>query len=107
MRKDQLKGHLDLLLMQVADDEPAHGYQIVCALRERSDGMFDLAEGTVYPALHRLERPGLVASDWDESGPRRRRVYRVTRDGRTALRAQCAAWTQFARGVGGVLRVST
>ena len=107
MRNDQLKGHLDLLLMQVVDDEPAHGYQIVCALRERSDGMFDLAEGTVYPALHRLERQGMVASDWDESGPRRRRVYRMTHDGRTVLRAQRAEWTQFARGVGGVLGVST
>ena len=102
-----MKGHLDLLLLQVIADQPAHGYQLVCALRERSGGTFDLPEGTVYPALHRLERRGLIAGDWDDAGPRRRRVYRLTAQGRSGLRAQRAEWTRFARGVSGVLGPAT
>jgi len=103
MSNEPLKGHLDLLLLQVLGDAPAHGYQVVCELRDRSDGAFALAEGTVYPALHRLERQGLLASDWDEQGPRRRRVYRLTPQGHRSLRARRTEWAQFVVGVGAVL----
>lgn len=103
MTNEQLKGHLDLLLLQVIADEPAHGYQLACRLRDRSEGTFDLAEGTLYPALHRMERLGLVASEWDETGPRRRRVYRLTVDGRVALRSRRREWVRFTSGVGAVL----
>jgi PadR family transcriptional regulator PadR len=103
MGNEPLKGHLDLLLLQVLDDKPAHGYQVVCLLRERSDGAFALAEGTVYPALHRLERQGLLASDWEENGPRRRRIYRVTPTGCASLQARRTEWIQFAVGVSAVL----
>src|SRR5690242_20751645 len=101
--REQLKGHLDLLLLHVVADRPAHGYRLVCALRERSGGTFDLPEGTVYPALHRLERQGLLAGEWDEEGSRRRRVYRVTSTGLTALRQQRVEWIRFSRAVGDVL----
>jgi PadR family transcriptional regulator, regulatory protein PadR len=107
MRNEQLKGHLDLLLLQVIADRPAHGYQLACALRDRSRGAFDLPEGTVYPALHRLEHQGLLASAWDEDSPRRRRVYRITQDGHAALRAQRAEWRRFSHGIGAVLGAST
>ena len=103
MSNEPLKGHLDLLLLHVLNNEPAHGYQVVCRLRDQSDGAFALAEGTVYPALHRLERQGLLASDWDDEGPRRRRVYRLTPLGRGSLQARRAEWTQFAVGVSAVL----
>jgi PadR family transcriptional regulator PadR len=103
MGNEPLKGHLDLLLLQVIGSEPAHGYQIVCALRDRSNGTFDLTEGTVYPALHRLERQGHLISAWDDSGARRRRVYRVTADGHVSLQARRLEWTRFACGVGAVL----
>jgi len=106
MGNEQLKGHLDLLLLQVIADQPAHGYQLVCALRDRSDGAFNLPEGTVYPALHRLEGQGLVTSTWDEEAPRRRRVYRITAAGEQARRAQRTEWSRFARGMGGVLGAS-
>lgn len=106
MKNEQLKGHLDLLLLQILEGAPAHGYQIVCSLRERSEGTFDLPEGTVYPALHRLEGHGLLTSDWDTSGPRRRRMYRVTASGHAALQTQRVEWTRFVRGVGGVLGVT-
>src|SRR2546425_12523382 len=88
-----LRGHLDLLLLgTLRQTGPAHGYALICALRERSAGVFDLPEGTVYPALHRLERDGLVSSEWDTSAPRRRRVYSLTPDGAAALAAKRREW---------------
>ena len=73
MNAETLKGHLDLLLLAAVHSRPAHGYAIADTLRARSDGAFDLPEGTLYPALHRLERAGLLSSRWSEGGRRRRR----------------------------------
>jgi PadR family transcriptional regulator PadR len=101
--REQLKGHLDLLLLTVLERGPAHGYEIIASLRERSEGAFDLPEGTVYPALHRLESAGYLASDWTTRGGRRRRTYELTADGTAALEAERAAWARFSRGVGAVL----
>ena len=99
-----LRGHLDLLLLAtLRDSGPAHGYAIIARLRDRSSGAFDLPEGTVYPALHRLERDGLVASEWDASAPRRRRVYQLTAAGAGALAAKRRDWRDFARGMQAVL----
>jgi PadR family transcriptional regulator, regulatory protein PadR len=95
MRSEALKGHLDLLLLSTLDEGPAHGYGLVEALRGKSEGAFDLGEGTMYPALYRLERRGLVASRWEVVGGRRRRVYRLTRSGRGALARQLAEWRAF------------
>jgi DNA-binding PadR family transcriptional regulator len=103
MKSDQLKGHLDVLLLAVVDVRPAHGYAIISALREQSEGAFDLPEGTVYPALHRLEEAGLVASRWGEVGGRRRRVYQLTGAGATALAERRTEWKQFVMGVDNVL----
>ena len=74
---------------------PAHGYAIIAALRERSDGDFDLAEGTIYPALHRLERAGLVASSVQVVQGRRRRAYELTGRGRTEFAAKRQDWQGF------------
>ena len=104
MEGETLKGHLDLLLLAVVEQQTAHGYRIIEALRERSDGAFDLAEGTVYPALHRLERAGLLSSSWATAEGRRRRVYALTRRGHAALSEQERAWKQFARGMNAVLQ---
>jgi PadR family transcriptional regulator PadR len=100
---EALKGHLDALLLAVVASGPAHGYRIVEDLRLRSGGAFDLPEGTVYPALHRLERGGLLASRWTLSSGRRRRVYHITRRGRSALARQRADWERFAGAVEAVL----
>jgi PadR family transcriptional regulator, regulatory protein PadR len=99
----EMSGHLDLLLLAVLGDTPAHGYRVIELLRERSGGVFDLPEGTVYPALHRLERAGLLESSWDESAPRRRRVYAVTPTGRRQLDGRRREWAGFARAVGAVI----
>jgi DNA-binding PadR family transcriptional regulator len=79
--------------------EPAHGYAIAERLSARSDGAFDLSEGTLYPALHRLERAGLLASRWSDVNGRRRRVYRLTQQGQRALARQHGEWREFARAV--------
>src|SRR2546423_12154605 len=95
MRAETLKGHLDGLLLAVLEDGPQHGYAIIEALRTGSAGTFDLPTGTVYPALHRLERAGLVTSEWDLVGGRRRRTYQLTPAGRPTLAREPAGWTQF------------
>jgi len=104
MKGDALKGHLDLLVLSVLADGPQHGYAVIEALRERSEQAFDLPEGTVYPALHRLEKAGLLISEWSVVGGRRRRTYRLTPSGGTALAELRTAWTDFSSAVTRVLR---
>ncbi len=104
MKSESLKGHLDLLLLATLDGRPAHGYAIIEMLRARSDGVFDLPEGTVYVALHRLERAGLLASRWSKEAGRRRRVYELTNRGRSALGEQQDDWARFSHGIGAVLK---
>jgi PadR family transcriptional regulator PadR len=103
MRAETLRGHLDLLLLATVAAEPAHGYRIIEELKKRSAGAFDLPEGTVYPALHRLEANGLLASSWAKGAVRRRRVYRLTARGRRALSAQRREWRGFTRAVDAVV----
>lgn len=98
MPSEVLKGHVDLLMLAALEAGPAHGYAIVDTVRSRSKGAFDLAEGTVYPALYRLERRGLLESGWaDGDGARKRRVYRLTRKGGTELARQRETWGGYVR----------
>jgi PadR family transcriptional regulator, regulatory protein PadR len=105
MKKDVTKGQLDLLLLAILDSGPAHGYAVISALRERSGGRFDLAEGSVYPALHRLEDLGLLSSDWQPTAGRRRRLYRITAEGSAALRRDEREWRSLTSAVDAVLRL--
>jgi PadR family transcriptional regulator len=98
-----LKGHVDLLLLATLRGGPLHGYGVVEKLRGASEGAFDLAEGTVYPALYRLEGAGLLTSSWTSSGGRRRRVYRLTRRGREELARERKDWRAFARAIEAVV----
>jgi len=103
MKAEALKGHLDGLILAVVAAGPAHGYAVIEALKQRSGGVFDLPEGTVYPALHRLEADGLLASAWETASGRRRRVYKLTRRGQAALGERRGDWRAFSRAVEGVL----
>jgi DNA-binding PadR family transcriptional regulator len=103
MKGEALKGHLDMLLLAAVQVRPTHGYAVIEELRRLSGGAFDLPEGTVYPALHRLERGGLLASAWSTDAPRRRRVYELTQRGRGVLAAYERDWDRFSRGVAAVL----
>ncbi len=98
-----LRGHLDGLLLAVLAEHPAHGYAVIESLRDRSQGAFDLAEGTVYPALHRLERDGLLSSRWSTEPGRPRRVYALTRRGDQALAGHRGTWRSFSHAVARVL----
>jgi transcriptional regulator len=104
MEGEILKGHLDMIVLAALAAGPAHGYGIIQEIRRRSGGAFDLPEGTVYPALHRLEKAGLLSSRWTtgESG-RKRRVYALTRRGNRALVEQRAVWERFADAIRGLL----
>jgi transcriptional regulator len=104
MSAEQLKGHLDMLLLAVLADGPKHGYAVIAELHARSNQVLELPDGTVYPALHRLLRAGLLASDWTVVNGRRRRVYRLTPNGRTALREHQRSWQGFSGAVQNVLK---
>ena len=99
MKGQALKGQLDMLVMAMLSAEPQHGYGVIRSLQLRSEGAFDLAEGTIYPVLHRLERQSWVASRWSTEGGRKRRVYHLTPRGKRALGEQRDAWTRFSRAV--------
>jgi len=92
-----------MLLLTAIDAGALHGYAIAEELRRASAGRLDLQDGTIYPALRRLERAGWVSSTWDQDTGRRRRSYHLTPDGRSTLRDKRGDWTQFARVVTDVL----
>jgi len=94
---------LDLLLLAVLEDGARHGYAVIEELRRRTGDALDLPEGTIYPALHRLERAGLLESNWSESTGRKRRVYVLTDRGNGAVREKRHDWQAFAAAVHGVL----
>ncbi|HXB50894.1 MAG TPA: helix-turn-helix transcriptional regulator [Streptosporangiaceae bacterium] len=96
MKAEQLKGHLDALLLAALETGPRHGYAVMEALRESTGGQVDLPTGTIYPALHRLEAAGLIAGSWSVVGGRRRRCYVLTEAGTKALSGRRADWRDFA-----------
>lgn len=100
---DLVRGRLELLVLAVLQRTPAHGYRVIEELRRRSGGTFDLPEGSVYPTLHRLEREGLLSSEWSSETRRRRRVYSLTRKGRSALERERKEWLLLAKAVTAVL----
>src|SRR5947209_3559244 len=106
MPGEDIKGHLDALLLAVVAQGPVHGCAALERLRERSGGRFDLPEGTVYPALHRLEAAGLLSSRWIVVDARKRRQYELTSRGRTELRERTRAWHGFSGAVEMVLGVA-
>ena len=103
MRAEQLKGHLDALLLAALEGGPRHGYAVMETLRDSTGGRLDLPTGTIYPALHRLEGAGLIAGSWSVVGGRRRRCYALTSSGKRALSRQRSDWRDFAAVIGAAL----
>ena len=103
MRAQALKGHLDGMLLAALEGGPRHGYAVMEELRAGSGGRFDLPTGTIYPALRRLERAGLVHTRWSEEGGRRRRLYELTPAGRRMLETERHAWREFSSAVTALL----
>ena len=98
-----IQGHLDSLVLAVLETGPQHGYGVIERLRDRSDGVLDYPEGSVYPALHRLERDGLVTSEWSTGASRRRRIYQLTPGGRSLLVRERKEWALLARAIEAVV----
>ena len=104
---DALRGSLDLLVLKTLSLEPMHGWGISQRVQQISEGVLEMNQGSLYPALQRLEKDGLVTSDWDTSDNNRRaRYYRLTATGRRALGVELENWRRFAAGLEAVLRVS-
>jgi len=94
-----LKGTLPTLILEALMREPIHGYRIAQGIKERSKGVLDFKEGTLYPALHKLENEGLVESYEEVENGRPRRYYRITKSGRAMLVKDRAEWRELSRAV--------
>ena len=103
-RMEILQGTLDMLILQTLQWGPRHGYALSKAIRTNSGEILKVDTGSLYPALHRLERKGWVAAEWKESdiGPRLR-VYRLTKSGKRQLRVERSRWEQITDAIAGVL----
>lgn len=98
-----LWGAVETLILEVISQGPTYGYEIAQTVTSRSKGYFELKEGSLYPALHRLERQKLVTAFWQEVDGRRRKYYKLSSAGQRVLSERKAEWTAFATGVQGVL----
>ena len=92
-----MRGSLDLMVLSVLADEPLYGYAIQKNVKLASAGKADLAAGTLYPLLHRLESDKLVRSKWDDTTGRKRKWYELTAKGRKRLQVRAGQWQQYAQ----------
>ena len=108
LSKDRLHGTLDVLVLKTLSWGPRHGYAIARWLEDTTDDTIRVEEGSLYPALYRLERRGLIEAEWGTSEiGRKAKIYRLTPAGRRQLRAETADWAAFVRVVSAVLLPAT
>jgi PadR family transcriptional regulator PadR len=106
-KSDLPQGTLDLLILKIVALGAVHGYAIAQRLEQVSRGVVQVPQGSLYPALHRLENRGLLTADWKESETgREAKFYRLTRKGRAQLEAEAAGWQRLTEAVGLILRMS-
>jgi PadR family transcriptional regulator PadR len=105
-KSDLPQGTLDLLILKIVALGPVHGYAIAQRLQQVSRDVVQVPQGSLYPALHRLENRALLASDWqDTDSGREAKFYRLTRKGRARLDAETASWQRLTEAVGLILRM--
>ena len=103
-KQDVLQGTLDLLILKAVSLEPVHGYGILLRIQQLSDGKLQILQGSLYPALYRLETRGWIAAEWGESeNNRRAKFYKLTPQGRRQLQSETENWKRLGSGVAGVL----
>jgi len=103
-KSDLPQGTLDLLVLQVVSLEPVHGYAIAQRLKQMSKDVVQVTQGTLYPALHRLENRGFLTADWKSSDTGRdAKFYRLTRKGRTYLESETASWERLTGAIASIL----
>jgi PadR family transcriptional regulator PadR len=107
-RSDVLQGTLDMLILKTLDAAPLHGYAIAQSINRVSRTLLQVPQGSLYPALHRLENKGLLASEWTQTDSGRdAKVYRLTKKGRARLEAEVADWRRISEAIALILRSST
>jgi DNA-binding PadR family transcriptional regulator len=97
------KSVVEMLILEVIAPAPTYGYEITQTVAERSKGYFELKEGSLYPALHRMERQKLLRASWRDADGRRRKYYELTDAGQAELARRKRSWLSFAAGIKGVL----
>jgi PadR family transcriptional regulator PadR len=101
---DLLQGTLDMLILKAVSLDRLHGYGVLIRLQQITGGRLQIQQGSLYPALYRLERQGLIASEWGESDNKRKaKFYKLTAAGRKQLKVETDSWTRFSDVVAGVL----
>jgi PadR family transcriptional regulator PadR len=104
---DLLPGTLDMLILKAVSLKPLHGYGVLLRIKQISDGALDIPQGSLYPALYRLEHQDLVASEWGQSDNNRRaKYYTLTTAGRRRLREETAGWHRLATAIGAALNTA-
>jgi PadR family transcriptional regulator PadR len=106
-KSDLPQGTLDLLILKIVALGPVHGYAIAQRLQQTSRDVVQVRQGTLYPALHRLENRGVLAAEWRESETgREAKFYKLTRKGRALLETEAASWRRLSDAVGMILKLS-
>jgi len=106
-KSDLPQGTLDLLILKIAALGPVHGYAIASRLQQVSRDVVQVPQGSLYPALHRLENRGLLAAEWDQTDTgREAKFYRLTRKGRSVLESETASWQRLTQAIGLILKLS-
>ena len=106
-KPDALQGTLDLLVLKTLSREPRHGYSVAARIQQITDDALRVEEGSLYPALHRMEQAGWITAEWRVTeNNRRARIYRLTRAGQKRLGEEEAKWDRLAEAVGKVLRIA-
>jgi len=107
-QSDLLQGTLDMLILKSVSLEPMHGYGILMRIQQLSAGRLLVQQGSLYPALYRLEHRGLIRAEWGESeNNRKAKYYRLTADGRRQLKVETENWNRLSEGVLGVLKAAS
>lgn len=106
-KSDLPQGTLDLLILKIAALGPVHGYAIASRLQQVSRDVVQVPQGSLYPALHRLENRGLLSAEWDQTETgREAKFYRLTRKGRSVLESETASWQRLTQAIGLILKLS-
>ena len=104
---DLVQGTLDLLILKIVALEPMHGWAISQRLKQMSNDVLQVGQGSLYPALHKLEQQGWIEAEWGESDNNRRaKYYRVTREGRRALQQEAAQWERLSAAITQIVRLA-
>lgn len=103
INRELLKGSTNMLVLSLLENENMYGYQMIKKLSEKSQNVFVLQEGTLYPILHNLEEKNFISSYWDDTMPKKRKYYSITKEGKKHLEEKKEEWEIFSKGVGQVI----